>query len=163
MDRKNILAVCFSLVAGVCIGLGMAEIRILCRFKEIRASERRQNYFFLKPLFWTLITSQVIVPAFMYPSLASQGEESHNFSGKKMVFFIICAIIVSIMLCTIGAALQHADLSNASVNLCMSGIPSVAILLLDFLLINRVGFRIEAVHLKQSIMVYVGFGLLVVP
>ena len=72
-QKGNVLAVCFCLISGVCIGLGLAEIRILCRFKEIRTTERKQNYYFLKPLFWTLLTSQVIVPAFMYPSLASQG------------------------------------------------------------------------------------------
>ena len=71
LERGNLLAICFCLISGVCIGLGLAEIRILCRFKEVRTNERKQNYYFLKPLFWTLLTAQVIVPAFMYPSLAS--------------------------------------------------------------------------------------------
>lgn len=105
----------------------------------------------------------MIVPAFMYPSLATQGAQAHNYSGKKMLFFIISAIIISMMLCIIGAALQHADLSNESINLCMSSVPTLAILLVDFLAINTAGQRITPGHLGNSLMVYIGFGLLVVP
>lgn len=56
-QKGNVIAICFSFVSGIFIGLGMAQIRILCRFKEIRERENRQNYYFLKPLFWTLLTS----------------------------------------------------------------------------------------------------------
>lgn len=162
-QKDNLMAVCFCLISGVCMGLGLAEIRILCRFKELRSSQGKQNYFFLKPLFWTLLISQMIVPAFMYPSLASQGQQSHNYSGKKMLFFVISALLVTIMLCGIGAALQHSELNDASLNLCMSGIPTLAMLLIDFLVINKAGKRIEASHFKESLMVYIGFGLLVAP
>jgi len=81
-----------------------------------------------------------------------------------MLFFLISAVIVTIMLCAIGSALQHVDLSNASINLCLSAIPSVIMLLLDFLLINKDnGQQMIVAHLKEAIMVYVGFGLLIVP
>ena len=56
-QKGNIMAACFSLFAGIFLGLGLAEIRILCRFKQIRSIEGKQNYYFLKPLFWTLLTS----------------------------------------------------------------------------------------------------------
>ena len=39
MYQDNIKAACFSLVSGICLGLGLAEIRILCRFREIRSIE----------------------------------------------------------------------------------------------------------------------------
>lgn len=56
-QKDNVIALCFCLISGLAIGLGLAEIRILCRFKEVRADEKKQNYFFLKPLFWTLLTA----------------------------------------------------------------------------------------------------------
>lgn len=80
-----------------------------------------------------------------------------------MLYFIVSAILVTIMLCAIGAALQHTELSNGSINLCFSAFPSVIMLLFDFLLLNKSGDRIDPSHLKNSLMVYVGFGLLVVP
>ena len=80
-----------------------------------------------------------------------------------MLFFIISAILISIMLCAIGAALQHSELSNGSINLCFSAFPSIVMLLFDFLLLNKKGERIEKSHFKDALMVYVGFGLLVVP
>lgn len=41
IDKDNVVAVCFAFVSGLCIGLGLAEMRILCRFKEIRAKEMK--------------------------------------------------------------------------------------------------------------------------
>jgi len=105
----------------------------------------------------------MIVPAFMYPSLATQGEQGHQYSGKKMLFFIVSAILIAIMLCAIGAALQHSELSNGSINLCFSAFPSVIMLIFDFFLLNKAGDRVDPAHLKSSLMIYVGFGLLVVP
>lgn len=67
------------------------------------------------------------------------------------------------MLCGIGAALQHSKLNNATLNLCMSAIPSLAMLLIDFLAINKSGHRVEQAHVTESLMVYIGFGLLVAP
>ena len=157
------MAVCSALISSLFLGLGMAELRILTRFKEIRTKDNKQNYFFLKPLFWTLLLAQMIVPAFMYPSLALQGQQSHNYSGKKMLFFIISALIVSLMLCAIGIALEHAKLTTASFNLCLTVVTPLVMLLIDFLMINQAGQRIEAGHLKNSLMVYFGFWLLVVP
>lgn len=139
MQTDNITAACFSLLSGIFLGLGLAEIRIVCRFKNIRALEGKQNYYFLKPLFWTLLTSQMVVPAFMYPSLATQGEQGHKYSGKKMLFFILSAILISIMLCSIGAALQHSEISNGSINLCFTTFPTVIMLLFDFFLLNKAG------------------------
>ena len=40
-NKDNLIAVCFCLISAICIGLGLAEIRILCKFKEIRASEKQ--------------------------------------------------------------------------------------------------------------------------
>ena len=34
--KDNVVAACLSLISGICLGLGLGEIRILCRFKEIR-------------------------------------------------------------------------------------------------------------------------------
>lgn len=45
----------------------------------------------------------------------------------------------------------------------MSSVPVLAILLVDFLAINTAGQRIQPGHLGSSVMVYIGFGLLVVP
>jgi len=52
---STLVAIFASFISGCLLGYGLAEIRILCSFKNVREKLYKQNYNYLKPLFYTLL------------------------------------------------------------------------------------------------------------
>jgi hypothetical protein len=71
-EYDNIVSIALSALSGILLGLGLAKVRILCSFKTVRDINGEQYYSYLMPLFFTLLISQLLIPAFMLPSIAYQ-------------------------------------------------------------------------------------------
>jgi hypothetical protein len=71
-NYQNMVSIGLSSVSGILLGVGLAEVRILCSFKKVRDKQKRQNYSYMIPLFYTLLVSQILIPSFMLPSIAFQ-------------------------------------------------------------------------------------------
>ena len=77
----DMMAFLMALVAGVCFGCSLGEIRILCYFKEIREKCYEQNYVYLKPIFFSLLICEFLMPALSLPSGASYEVAQREISG----------------------------------------------------------------------------------
>jgi len=65
------LSFLFALLSGLCFGYALGEIRILCFFKDIREKCYEQNYSYMKPIFYSLLIIEFLLPALSYPSAAT--------------------------------------------------------------------------------------------
>lgn len=72
--NKNITAICCAFVASLLIGCAAGLTKTLCSMKDFRKMTYQWNYNYLKVVFWTLLTIQVLAPAFAYPAMAKDAE-----------------------------------------------------------------------------------------
>jgi len=100
----NMVAIIFAFLAGLCLGYGLSEVRILCSFKMVRTKLYKQNYNYLKPLFYTLLVGQVTIPSMMYPSVA-QDNQPNAYSLVKAGYFLAASVVVCLGLMSFGWAL----------------------------------------------------------
>jgi len=95
----------------------------------VRQKLYKQNYIYLKPLFYSLFVGQMIIPFFMYPSVALENLPV-EYSWHKGVFFLAASLVVVLGLCSIGWALQHVELSSHSIPLCLCIVCSITAVIL---------------------------------
>lgn len=91
------------MVSGILLGMGCAEVKIICSFKYWRDMKNYKNYNYLKILFWTLMLCIVIAPAVAYPSIAAYDNIKANdftvdsalkpYSWRKIVYFLAVSIL----------------------------------------------------------------------
>jgi hypothetical protein len=148
-NYQNMVSIGLSSVSGILLGVGLAEVRILCSFKTVRDKLKRQNYSYLMPLFYTLLVSQILIPAFMLPSIAFQEQAmmaqiesgAKTFTPKgswiKLVYYLGNSIVLYICIAFFGQTLQHVSISQNLFQLAMSLIPSAVLITLDQMLLNK--------------------------
>jgi EamA domain-containing membrane protein RarD len=90
----------------------------------------------MKPLFYTLLVTQVLLPAGMMPTIAAQHQTVDN-STRKVVFFLGSALLSFIGMISFGSAIQHTDISINAILLTMSLVPFPVTLIIEILVLGE--------------------------
>ena len=85
-----------------------------------------QNYHVVIPVWWTLITVQLLSPLIYYPTL----KPNTVFSLRKVIFLGSSSVIASMMILLIGQALQHVSINTNFLVILMSIVPVLTCFLL---------------------------------